>query len=218
MKRKGVLILLILVSLTYISNGAGIIYVDVNGPNDPGSGSFSDPFRRIQEAINTTSNGDIVEIREGIYTGQGNYNLDTKGKNITIRSTDPEDANVVTNTIIDPSKAGRGFYFHSDEDANCVVSGLTLRNAQTLGYGGGIYCDGSSPTIVNCTITNSSAQLGGALYCYDSNSKFESCTISNNYSTSDGAGLECWWGNPKLINCIISNNQAGGNGGGIDCG
>jgi len=208
MKGKGLHILLIIISVTCVSNGARIIYVDDDGAAD---------FGNIQAAIDDANNGDTILIAEGIYTGSGNYNIDFKGKAITVRSIDPNDPNVVSNTIIDPNKAGRGFYFHSGEDSNCVISGLTIRNAQIAGYGAGIYCVGSSPAIVNCTVTNSSAQLGGGVYCYDSNSQFKGCTFSNNYSISDGAGMECWWGTPELINCIISNNHAEGNGGGIDC-
>ncbi len=105
---KIVIILLFSLCLVSISNATDVIYVDVNGPNDPGTGTFDDPFRRIQEAIDTSLEGDIVEIQAGIYTGPGNYDLDPGGKGITIRSTNPQDANIVANTIIDPNKAGRG--------------------------------------------------------------------------------------------------------------
>lgn len=107
-KSKTVVIIFLGFFLVSISNAAEVIYVDVNGPNDPGTGTFDDPFRRIQEAIDTSLEGDIVEIQAGIYTGPGNYDLDPGGKGIAIRSTNPEDPNIVANTIIDPNKAGRG--------------------------------------------------------------------------------------------------------------
>lgn len=109
LRTKVLLCVLFVVSAASISNAVNIIYIDVNGPNDPGTGSYEDPFRKIQDAIDAAIAGDIIEIRPGIYTGDlNNYNLDLNGKSITIRSVNPEDPNIVANTIIDPNKAGRG--------------------------------------------------------------------------------------------------------------
>ena len=216
MRRTIIILIILLWVADYLP--AKIIYVNANGPGDPGSGSYEDPFRKIQTAIDSASNGDVIELQPGVYTGQGNYGLDPDGVAITIRSIDPNDADVVSETIIDPDKAGRAFYFHSKGDSNCVILGLTIRNGRVAaGYGGGIYCNDCSPTIVNCIIRDSLAWCGGGLYCYDSNSQIKGCTIYNNYATGDGGGLECWWGNPKITNCIVINNKAASNGGGIDC-
>jgi len=196
------------------------IYVDLDSPNDPGTGSYSDPFRRIQDAIDDsgTISGDIIEIRPAVYTGSGNFNIDPLGLDITIRSTDPDDPNIVANTIIDPEETGRGFYIHSGETENCQILGLTIKNAKIAGgYGAGFYCDNSSPTVANCIITDGSARHGGGVYCNSGSLLLRNCTVSNNSSTHDGAGLECWAANLKLENCVIVNNHAEGNGGGIDC-
>jgi len=209
------------VSVTSISNAANIIYVDVNSPNEPGTGSYLDPFRRIQNAIDAANNGDTVEIREGIYTGPGNYDLDPNGKSITIQSTDPNDPNVVASTIIDPNKAGRGFYFDSGEDANCIVEGLTIQNAYS-DFGAGILCQDSSPTISNCIIRdNSAVAFGGGVFCWGSDSRLVGCIFSGN-SADAGGGIECWSGQPTIINCVILHNVATGTGsdaggGGVDC-
>ena len=217
--KKAVFLLAVVLVLTFVSvsQAGGIFYVDINSPNDPGTGSFDDPFRKIQDAIDVAINGDILEIRPGLYTGEKNYNLDPNGKSITIRSIDPNDSNVVAGTIIDPNKAGRGFYFHSGEEPNCIVSSLTIRNAYTGGKGAGIYCYNSSPTIINCVIsTNSAGTHGGGLFCQNSSPQIIGCVISGNTSANDGGGIEHWRGKSVLINCIISNNHANGVGGGVD--
>jgi len=209
--RRGVLILLVVISVTYVSNGVETIHVDDDGPAD---------FNNIQAAIDDANNGDIVIVAEGIYTGNGNYNIDYKGKTITVRSTDPNDPNVVANTIIDPNKAGRGFIFENGEDANCVVSGLTIRNGNTSDNGGGVFCENSSPQIKNSVIFGNSADLyGGGIFCNLSNSEILNCTISGN-TAQDGGGIECWSGQPTIVNCVIVDNIALGNyngGGGVDC-
>ncbi len=219
--RKSKIMIIIVLSLYLISTSFAmdVIYVDVSGPNDPGTGTVDDPFRRIQDAIDLAIDGETVQIQSGLYTGLGNYNLDLHGKRIIIRSKNPEDPNTIANTIIDPNEAGRAFYFHSGEDANSIVTGLTIRNGSTGGKGGGIFCYYSSPTITNCVISDHFGGLhGGAIFCQNSNPQFKNCIITSNSAVWDGGALECWSGMPKLTNCIIADNHAlSGNGGAIDC-
>jgi len=121
------------------------IIVDVNGNGD---------FTTIQAAINDANDGDEVIVNPGTYTGDGDRDIDFKGKAITVRSVEPNDPAIVAATIIDcnanSSDKHRGFYFHSGEDANSILNGLTIKN----GYnndGGGIYCKNASPIIRNCS-------------------------------------------------------------------
>ena len=219
MKIKFVTIILVVLStISRYSNGQ-IIFADSNSPYDPGSGTSAEPFRRVQDAIDAANAGDTVEIRPGIYTGLGNYDLDPNGKSITIRSTDPNDPDVVTGTIIDPDNAGRGFYFNSGEDANCVVSGLTIRNGKTKGSGGAICCSDSSPLISNCAlIGNIGVWGGGGIFCYNSSPTVLNCVIAANVVDATGGGVKCYSGSkPKIVNCTISGNSAGWGGGGIYC-
>ena len=48
-------------------------------------------FNTIQAAINDANNGDTIIVQTGTYTGDGNRNIDFKGKAITVRSTNPFD-------------------------------------------------------------------------------------------------------------------------------
>ncbi len=212
---KVLLSLAVILSITSASIAFNTIYVDANSPNNPGSGTYEDPFRKIQDAIYAAVDEDIIEIQPGLYTGYGNYDLDPNGKSITIRSIDP---NNMVNTIIDPNGAGRGFCFQNDEDANCILSGFTIRNGYAeYNSGGGIYCYNSRPLITNCIITNNSADLyGGGIYCYDASPQITHCIIRNNSTVYDGGGIECSGGTPEFTNCLIINNEAAGLGGGAD--
>jgi len=124
---------------------ARIITVDDNGPAD---------FNNIQAAIND-EDGDIVIVRDGTYTGEGNRDIDFLGKAIIVRS-----ENGPENCIIDCQASygdpHRGFYFHSGENRNSIVQGFTITNGFDGGWdcsglcsGGGILCLGASPTIIN---------------------------------------------------------------------
>ncbi|MBN2020367.1 MAG: right-handed parallel beta-helix repeat-containing protein [Sedimentisphaerales bacterium] len=216
-KRPAILLLLILSAASLAT--ANVIYVDSNSPGDPGAGTLEDPYRRIQAALDAADGADTVLIRPGIYTGAGNYNLDPQGKSIIISSIDPNDPDVTALTIIDADAQGRGFYIHRGEDANCILSGLTIKNAYTAEIGAGIYCETGNPTIINCSLINNHTGpegYGGAVFCVESNSLFINCTIRGN-SALDGGGVSIRAGYPQMINCIISNNHAGRYGGGVDC-
>jgi hypothetical protein len=202
-------------------------------------------YRAIQQAIDAAGNGDIIEVASGTYTGSGNWDLDFRGKRITVRSADGPQT-----TIIDCGKPTtgyhRGFYFHQAEGADAVLSGLTIRGGRVHGttlppdplhwissaanpIGGGIYCEFSSPTVTNCVIADCGAELGGGIGCVGGQPSLISCTInkciaggvdSSSTSGGRGAGIALVGGcNAKITNCTIQGNSGYYNslGGGLYC-
>jgi len=175
---------------------ARTIYVDDDGPAD---------FNTIQAAINDANDGDVIVVKPGRYTGDGNRNIDYHGKAITVRSVEPNDIQTVAVTIIDcngtvdPDRR-RGFYFHNDEGPDSVLDGLTITNGAAY-FGGGIWCD-SSPTVSNCIISNNKAVYGNCVW---------------GPCPSDGGGMACrdCDGRPRIINCRFISNWASGMGGAL---
>ena len=84
-------------------------------------------YRTIQTAINAAVNGDEVIVADGVYTGDGNRDINFAGKLITVRSENGPD-----NCIIDCEgtelENHRGFYFDGGETADAVVDGFTITN------------------------------------------------------------------------------------------
>jgi parallel beta-helix repeat protein len=200
-----------------VSTFAANIYVDANGTGD---------YPTIQAAINDANDDDTIILQPGTYTGSGNRDIDFLGKAITVRSTIPQDPCVAAATIINcqgsESEPHRGFNFHTGEDSNSVVSGLNIINGHGLTapiipqypdwtYGGGIYCNGSGPTIADCVITNNKATEGAGIFaCYNSNPVIAGCTISQNIGPS-GGGIYLWKNSTAVItDCIINGNDARG--------
>jgi len=169
-------VLFVVVCLAPTLGQARTTTVDDDGPAD---------FNNIQAAINDANDGDIIEVQPGTYRGSGNRDIDFLGKAITVRSIDPNDPNIVANTIIDcngtEAEPHRGFYFHSGEPPNSVISGLAITNGYA-DFGGGIYCDGSSPTIQNNIIKRNQAGTGGGVKCLGGNVAILNCDISVRFS------------------------------------
>jgi len=170
----------------------------------------------IQVGINAAVNGDAVLVSSGTYV----ENIDFNGKLITLES-----ASGAASTTIDGSDAGPAVTFDNSETASAVIDGFTITNGSAE-FGGGIYCDGASPTIQTCTISNSSADRGGGIYCNNFTSTITGCTITGNEATEDwqggggvyitGAGSD-----PTISECTISSNSttgSDGEGGGLRCG
>jgi hypothetical protein len=196
-------------------------YVDDDAPGDPGPGdpSVSDPledgspehpFDAIHEGIDAAVDGDTVLVRDGTYTGAGNRNLDFAGRLITVRSeTGPETC------IVDCQGHGRGFPFRSGESAAARLDGFTVTNGSNVTYGGAIYCDGASPTIMNCILVANAAERGGGMYCESQSSPVvKNCLIVENVAER-GGGVFLSRSEAILTNCTMAGNRADIAGGGL---
>ncbi|MCP4712469.1 MAG: hypothetical protein GY869_27920, partial [Planctomycetes bacterium] len=194
-------------------------------------------FATIQQAIDYAFDGMIIIVADGVYTGDGNRDLDFNGKEIILRSeSGPE------NCIIDSqgisTESHRAFHFHNNETSNSVLEGFTItggwstegagiyiencdptiRNCIITGnvssnYGGGIRFRYGGPTIINCVISNNQAKYGGAVYDIYSTAIFLHCVICENTATSTGGAFRSYDGDFSLVNCTVSGNSAPSGGG-----
>ena len=124
-------------------------YLHKTDPNDSESKPSSNitinvpsDVKTIQEAINVSIDGDTIVVAQGKYQGNINFN----GKSITLTSTDPNNTDVVANTIIEGTEKGSVITV----DTNSTIKGFTITSNDLDCRG--IYCKNASPTIENCTI------------------------------------------------------------------
>jgi predicted outer membrane repeat protein len=84
--------------------------------------------------------------------------------------------------------------------------------------GGGVYCQQSSPTLANCTITGNTAAPwdGGGIYCISSSPRITNCRIAGNIAQRHGGGVYCKSCSLQVTNCTIMGNTAK-MGGGMAC-
>jgi len=167
-------------------------------------------YSNIQDAINSSSDGDLVLVQPGVYYENINFN----GKDILVSSLflTTNDGNYISTTVIDANNSGSVATFNNGEGSFAILKGFTLRNGNA-GNGGGIYCGSlSTPQIDNCIITGNSAGNGGGLYC-ESNPNLSNVTVTGNTASNYGGGIYCKV-NLSLNNLAISGNSAA-HGGGI---
>jgi len=199
------------------SAAGATLYVDDDAPNDPGpadpfvsdpleDGSPQHPFDTIQEAIDAAVPGDTVIVAEGTY----HENIFFDGKDITLTSTNPEDAGVVARTVIDAAGMGRPVTFKGTETPACLLTGLKMVRGRT-GFGGGIHGNRARATIAKCIILGNWAQFGGGAVS-DHEGVIANCTIG--YNSTDGWGGALYRCNGAVIGCSIRGNW-GLRGGGL---
>ncbi len=184
-----------------------------------------DQYPTIQEAIDASDHGDIVIVSPGRYV----ETVDFLGKDITVRSTDPNDPQVVTGTIIDAGGKGSVVSFVNGETPLAVLQGFTITGGvgtavpglpATQLCGGGILCGGSSPTIIGNIIRDNlpprsgrdSLYAGGGILCFQSQALIEANRIEGN-SAQYGGGLFIIDSSAEIIGNIITRNTAEGGGG-----
>ncbi|MCP4260778.1 MAG: hypothetical protein GY774_25115 [Planctomycetes bacterium] len=168
-------------------------------------------YSSVRHAVNDARNGHEIVVSPGVHKG----NINFKGKNLTLRSTNPTDPAIMATTIVAGDGNNNLVTFSGGEDANCVLAGFTI-----TGGNRGIYCSGSSPTITYCTVMmNGMADMGAGMYIKDGSSPtLVNCAFTDNLASVMGGGMYTENSSPMLINCTFAGNSATYFGGGIYCG
>ena len=182
------------------------------------------PTGRIQDQIDAAANGDLIIALSGIYKGEGNYNINFRGKAITLQSAAGRGSCTIA---IGGGHANnrRGFIFHTDETATSVVDGFTITGGFMIDQpGAGILCTGgASPTIRNCAIVNNLALgplgVGGGIACMYSSPTIADSTIANNHAGGSygGGGIYCYASNAEITGNLVYGNDTLYDGGGLYC-
>ena len=165
----------------------------------------------IQTGIDAASAGDTVLVACGTY-----YEHDiTMKSGITLRS-ETGNADCVT---IDAQQAGR-VILCVNASSQTRIEGLTVTGGlfAGTGFGGGLYCSWSSPTLTNVTFSHNQAGWGGGMASGSYSSPvLTDVTFSHNQAFYEGGGMYCSQSSPTLTNVTFSDNEAWAAGGGMYC-
>ena len=181
--------------------------------------SWATAFKTIQEGIVAASDGDIVVVAPGIYV----ENIQFRGKNIVLTSTDPLDPAIVANTVIDGNRADSVVTFSGTEDETSLLSGFTIRNGGLRSGAGisGAYSRHALATIqYNVIVGNSTSDAFGDIYgtigggIAECDGLIQYNTIYGNISSGGGGIADC---DGTIRHNTISGNAAGQGGGYYAC-
>lgn len=171
-------------------------------------------YSDIQQAINASANGDVIEIAAGTYAPPAT--LSTNGKAITLRGELNLDGTPAT--VIGGQGVRQVFNFSSGEGPGTILENLLIAGGKSA-YGGGLYLYQSSPTLTHChVIGNLATSYGGGLYIAESDPILTDCHVSGNSVTGtfgQGGGLYLSYSQPTLVNCHVSGNTSFNYGGGL---
>lgn len=194
-------------SLGLFSNVAGAVpdytgpdwYVSPTGNDYSGDGSSTGPFATVQQAMNKAAAGDTINLKTGIYSGYGNYDLNPM-KNLTIVGIGGADS--VTIDLAGSSANRRhGFKLENFTYTNLTIKGLKIINSvSSSGYGGGIIMNNAgNVAIEDCIIgPGNKASAGAGIYIYNTSATILKTIIKGNeadmtenlfYSSPQGVGL-----------------------------
>ena len=140
-------------------------------------------FQTIQAAINASVNGDVVFIHAGLYSGPGNVNLVTMGRQIVVLG---EAQGAV---VIDVQNNGRGFNFSETGETATVIGRLTIQKASASA----IYVNAATvtthATVYESTLRGCSASNGGGVTATGAkaSASLGLCTFTDNNATTSGA-------------------------------
>ncbi|HUU70222.1 MAG TPA: right-handed parallel beta-helix repeat-containing protein [Planctomycetota bacterium] len=170
-----------------------------------------DAYQTIQAAIDAAADGDVVLLKDGIYAGDGNRNVDFKGRKITLRSEHGHGG-----CVLDCQGLGRAFVFQNGEGPSSVLDGITIVGGFTDDSGGAILCSRSSPTISNLVIIgNRARQSGGGIAAISGSPRINNTALLGNIAAA-GGGISFRGGDPAVVNCTLNANTSG-NGAAIYC-
>jgi hypothetical protein len=219
MKSNSFVLAVVGLSFLATSAPATVRYVNVNNasPVSPYT-NWATAATDIQSAVDAASAGDLVLVTNGVYA-TGSREAPSKylarvvvAESITLKSLNGPAVTIIKGYQVPGTTNGaasvRCVYLPDDS----TLSGFTLTNGSTSGYGGGIYVKGTFATVSNCVIVGNAASLaGGGGYggCY------VNCVIRDNVSFANGGGIGSLLSNYVMAtNCLIAGNVAA-NGGGI---
>ncbi len=202
------------------ASASATLFVDDNAPNDPGpfnpnvsdpneNGSASNPFDKINEAIDAAADGDTIVVRAGTYFDTVAVNTD--GKAITLESESGPGVTFVDGFAVN----GPIFVIDSGEGSDTLIQGLTIQGGNSVNAGA-MDVVGASPTLRNLVFRNNSASNdAGALFLRSGSRSFiDDCLFEDNLSTDqdtaglDGGAVFVLSSSPTIANSVFRRNEA----------
>ena len=170
-------------------------------------------YATVQAAILAATDGDIIELTDGTFTGDGNRDIMVPSRGITIRSQSGDPMACVIDCEGSARAEHRGFYFEAAVGTGDVaLEGIAVINGYTTGNGGGIIIEGADPVVENCIIAQCTAagsltRGGGVYIASNASPHFIDCIITG-CTAAYGGGISIYIAGGLFESCTIIDNAA----------
>jgi len=171
-----------------------------------GCGIYSPCYSTIQAAIDASSNGDVIKLKNGIYSTVNNYSSLKQvvylNKSISLLGgyddnfSEPPDPDTNVSNI-NPQGNGRGVYI--TDNSKPIIDGVHISEGDASGLGGNFL----------------GQDCGGGIYIYDAESLIKNSQIYSN-TAWNGGGIYVRTGTTTLIQDNIFSNNVLLRGGGVN--
>ncbi len=166
----------------------------------------SGDFPTIQAAVDAAQDGDILQLADGTFLGDGNRGIDLRGKSLTIASVggNPDAC------VIDCEHDTWGIRTNMAAGAQVTISGITVVDGNGHGewfrQGGAVTAWGGLSTIEDCVFHDNHADFGGALSAVSTNLVLRECEFHDNgtpFGSGDygGGAIFCWLALATVTDC-----------------
>jgi predicted outer membrane repeat protein len=216
------------VSSTSVNVLPATIYVDANAPGSNDGSDWKDAYTSLTDALSAAISGQTIEVAAGVYHATSGTDrtatftlkdgVEIDGGYAGFGATNPDSrrlnpgVTVLDGEFSDSTRSNNTYHIvtGTDVDSTAVLDGFTIENgyaSDSLGMGGGIYLNDSSPTIRNCVISNNFAQDGGGgIYDLNSSPTIINTEIESNSANGGGGGIRNEDSSPTLTNSEIIAN------------
>jgi hypothetical protein len=161
-------------------------------------------YNNIQLAVNDANDGDTIVVNPGVYHESVSFIY----RNLTLRSKDPNDPNVIAATVINIEDLYQGPVITLSGSINegCLLDGLTITGGRV-----GISCQGASPTIRNCLIESNGPNAIEFWEGYEPPTIID-CNITGQVAKAYPPALVAYWKLDETEGSIANDSIKGNDG------
>lgn len=174
-------------------------------------------FPTIQAAVSGASDGDIIELAGGTFSGDGNRDVEFLGKSLTVRSQSGNFEDCIIDCEGTPAEPHRAFVLGNAPGSFCLIEGITFQHAEAPGaafrLGGAIYAERAPLRIVACRFRENHAEIGGGVLSLSTSFEIEDCLFERN--TAEGAAAVAALEGGRIERCTFVENIGAHNGGAV---
>jgi hypothetical protein len=182
------------------------LFVSLNSTNPvPPYASWNTAATNIQDAVDVSTNGDLVLVTNGVYQSSGRLSSDGATNCVIVTNAITlKSVNGPAATLIDGRQLMRGVYLPD----GAILAGFTITNGNAFDGGGVWATNGGSAIVSNCVLAgNIAGDWGGGAY----GSQIISSLIIQNRAYSGGGVAYS-----QVTNSVIQSNSGAAYGGGAE--